>query len=101
MASDLGLLERGRGELPGALAALLFRFDPIQIAYQTNADEYQPEAANILTRLNLCHNVGDVCQVVYEELVRSFGVEAVGSAEDYEPIARETWALWQKFGAAS
>ena len=83
-----------------ALAALLFRFDPIQIAYQTNADEYEPEAANILTRLSLCHDVGDVWEVVYEELVRSFGAEAVGPTEDYGPIAKETWALWQRFGGA-
>lgn len=85
-----------RAAVPEALAALLYRYDPIQIAYQTNADEYQPEAANILTRLGACRGPDDVCQVVYEELVRSFGIEAVGSPEEHRQLAQEAWALWQR-----
>lgn len=82
--------------VPEALTALLYRHDPVQIAYQTNADEYQPEAAHILTRLQACQSPADVCQVVHQELVRSFGVEAVGAADQYQQLAQETWALWQE-----
>lgn len=97
---DSGLAPVGCGpaDLPGALAALLFRHDPIQIVYDTNADEYQPEAAHILTRLNTCHCAEEACRVVHEELVRSFGTEAVGSADEYGQIAREAWELWRNSG---
>lgn len=97
----LASLDCGREDLSGALTAVLFRHDPIQIAYATNADEYRPEAAHILTRLNSCRNPAEVCLAIHEELVRSFGAEAVGAAEGYSQIAHETWALWQSRGQAA
>jgi hypothetical protein len=97
MDSELGSLAYAQVQLPEALAALLFRHDPIQICYQTNPDEYQPEAVHILARLSACDNAGDVSRVVYEELVRSFGTEAVGSIEEYDQMASEAWELWRKF----
>jgi hypothetical protein len=33
--------------------------------------------------------------VVYEELVRSFGSEAAGAAEEYGQLAQEAWVLCQ------
>ncbi len=83
-----------RVQLADALTALLFRYDPIHIGYQTNSDEYEPEALHILGRLGKCHDALDVCRVIYEELVRSFGSEAVGSTSDYEQIAGDAWQLW-------
>jgi hypothetical protein len=97
MNSQLGSFACEQADLPQALAALLFRHDPIQICYQTNADEYQAEAVHILSRLSACDNAGDVSKVVYEELVRSFGTEAVGSIEEYDQMASEAWELWRKF----
>jgi hypothetical protein len=98
MDSKFGSLACEHVELPGALAALLFRHDPIQICYQTNPEEYQPEAVHILSRLGACDNARDVSRVVYEELVRSFGIEAVGSIEEYDQVASEAWELWRRFG---
>ena len=85
--------------LTAQLTALLFRHDPVHITYETNWDEYAPEALNIRTRLNSCLDFDDVCRVVYEELVRSFGAEAIGPLQESEPIAAEAWALWRKAGA--
>ena len=81
------------------LTALLFRHDPVQIGYETNCEEYAPEALSICARLNTCSGSNDVCRVVYEELVRSFGPEAVGSLQEYKELAAETWALWHRLGA--
>lgn len=82
-------------ELGRALAALLFRHDPIHISYEENCQEYAPEAARILARLGDCCTCDDACVVIYQELVRSFGAEAVGAMKDQEQLAGETWALWQ------
>ena len=84
-------------ELRSALVGLLFRYDPIQISYGTNCEEYAPEAENIVARLGLCYSAEDVCVVVFEELVRSFGTEAVGAIKEYERVAVEVWELWQGF----
>ena len=81
-------------ELRGGLVALLFRHDPIHIGYETNCQDYEPEALRILARLSGCVSAEDVCQLVYRELVHSFGAEAVGSHEQYQQLAFEAWELW-------
>jgi hypothetical protein len=86
------------GELFADTAALLFRLDPIGINYDTNTDEYEPEAGTILPRLKNCQSEGDVCRVVHEEFRCWFGIDA-GTQKKYEPIAAEIWKLWQKFNA--
>jgi hypothetical protein len=81
---------------PGlAIAALLYRHDPIGIAFAEygNDDEYEPEARTIEPRLSSCKSVQDVVQVVHEEFVHGFGPETAGPQSDYAAIAKETWAL--------
>jgi len=84
------------GDMFDSVAALLFRHDPIGIAFENeNRDEYEPEAGTILLRLRDCASASDVLRVVHEEFCRWFGSETAGSAGRYTQIADKTWQLWQ------
>jgi len=89
-------LKKQYGELFDAVSALLFRYDPISINFETNTDEYDPEAGTILPRLRNCETATDVQQVVHEEFVRWFGCDNAGPKEHYSRIAEEIWQLWNK-----
>jgi hypothetical protein len=84
------------GELLDATAALLYRHDPVGIAFDNpNADEYAPEAETILPRLAGCNSTDDLLQVVHEEFSRWFGADTAGPRESYNEIASELWQLWR------
>jgi len=73
-----------------SVAALLFRHDPIGIAFDNpNTDEYEPETGTILPRLRGCESASDVRRVVHEEFVRWFGAGTAGPEERYSEIASE------------
>lgn len=75
------------------LSALLFRHDPICLNFETNTDEYDPEAETILPRLLECHSEQGVLTVVHEEFNRWFA-DSAGSKERYTNIAAEIWERW-------
>jgi hypothetical protein len=85
------------GKLFDSVAALLFRKDPIGINFETNTDEYEPEAETILPRLRTCQSADDVRHVVHQEFVRWFGPDTAGPQEHYAEIANEVFRLWQEF----
>lgn len=90
------------GRLFDSVAALLFRHDPIGIAFENeNTDEYEPETGTILPRLRSCQSASDVRRVVHEEFVRWFGAGNAGPEERYSEIASEIWQLWHPPDAAS
>jgi hypothetical protein len=83
------------GQLFAAVSELLFRRDPIGIAFDNeNTDEYDPETGSILPRLGTCECSADVLRVVHEEFCRWFGSETAGPAEQYAQIADDVWQLW-------
>jgi hypothetical protein len=84
------------GKLFDSVASLLFRHDPIGICFDTNTDEYQPEAETILPLLRNCRTVDDVLRVVHSEFVRWFDTDTAGPQEHYKSIASEIWQLWQE-----
>lgn len=87
------------GELFDALSALLFRHDPIGIAFDNeNTDEYDPETGTILPRLRNCASSSDVQRVVHEEFVRWFDAGNAGPEERYTLIASEIWELYLSRG---
>jgi hypothetical protein len=87
------------GELFDAVSALLFRHDPIGIAFDNeNADEYDLETGTILPRLRNCKSVGDVQRVVHEEFVRWFDAGNAGPEQRYALIASEIWELCRSGG---
>jgi len=74
---------------------LLFRHDPIGINFETNTDEYEPEARTIVPRLHEAADEQDVLRIVHEEFVHWFG-ETAGPGERYRQIASEIWQLWNR-----
>ena len=86
------------GDLFDSVAKLLFRHDPIGIAFENpNTDEYEPEAGTILPRLQTCESASDVNRVVHQEFVRWFDEGNAGPEEGYAQIASEIWELWQPY----
>src|SRR5487761_178959 len=84
------------GKLFDSMAAILYRHDPIGIAFENpNTDEYEPEAETILPKLRSCHSEDDVLQAVHAEFVRWFGSATAGPSEHYKKIASEVWQLWR------
>lgn len=73
---------------------LLFRHDPAGINFETNTDEYEPEARTILPRLRGASSVKDVQRIVHEEFVRWFDPQTAGQRSRYLAIAGELWELW-------
>lgn len=89
---------RHRGELVNQygpafynLSNLLFAEDPMGINFESNTDEYEPEARTILPRLNDCRSVDDVRRIVHEEFARWFAPARVGSPEKYHSVATRIW----------
>jgi hypothetical protein len=79
--------------LVGDVEALLYRHDPIGIAFGDNPDEYSPEAGSIVPRLRDVTGVDDVRRVVHEEFVHWFDADTAGPAAGYQAIAEGLWAL--------
>lgn len=92
MTVDRDLVRAEYGALFDEVVALLFRYDPIGINFGVNSDEYEPEAASILPRLEEAGTAEDLRRIVHEEFIRWFGMSA-GPESDYADIARELWVL--------
>ena len=75
------------------VSVLLFSHDPIGINFDTNTDEYDPEARTILPRLSHCQSEADVLRFVIEEFRRWFGDDIREDKVSYQPIAAEIWQL--------
>lgn len=94
------------GELFDEVEQILFRHDPIGIAFTdhdsvaVNPDEYAPEVETILPRLESARTESDLTDIVYEEFLGWFGdAEIVGPKEQYQAIAADIWATWLRFDA--
>ena len=82
------------------LEALLYRHDPVGIAFGDNPDEYRPEASNIAARLDRAGCVDDVRSLVREEFARWFGEDPARDADRFDGIAHEVWALRREHSSA-
>src|SRR3954447_19041813 len=86
-----------RSAVPDQLAteveALLYRHDPVGIAFGDNPDEYRPEASSIAGRLHRAGSVDDVRTLVRGALARWVGGGRPGDTERFDGIARDLWAL--------
>jgi hypothetical protein len=80
------------GPLYDELFRVLLEEDPMGlIEIGAPKDEYTPEVATILPRLENCHSKVDVRQVAYEEFVYWFSDD--GPIERYDRIAERIWEL--------
>ena len=53
-----------------SISEALFKADPIGINFDTNTDEYEPEAGTIIPHLRSATSEADVQSIVYEEFCR-------------------------------
>jgi hypothetical protein len=99
--TELRRLLAGREQVVDEIVHLLFERDPIGINFESNTDEYEPEAETITLRLQASATVDDVIRIVHEEFVHWFGAETAGPQARYKAIAGAIWNLWQRFRAES
>lgn len=73
---------------------LLFERDPMGLNFETNTDEYRPEAETIALRFLEDEPTGDPALVAYEEFASWFGEGTCGPRATYERIGPELWSIW-------
>lgn len=83
-------------EIFKAVSDILFKHDPIGINFETNTDEYDPEAGTVISRLPLANNEVDVLDILHQEFVVWFGVDTAGDRDRYVGIANDIWKLWRE-----
>jgi hypothetical protein len=84
----------GHEDLTSRVEALLFYHDPVRINFETNTDEYRPEAETIVLRLGGATDERSVVKIVHEEFARWFGASTAGPLESYGAVAADLWLLW-------
>jgi hypothetical protein len=97
MKSDEPRIGTADADLLAEIAAVLFRHDPIGLAFGENHDEYHPEASTIIPHLESCRSAEDVRRLVHREFVRWFDGETAGPEGGYEGISHEIWAVWNRY----
>jgi len=90
-------------DLVDAISAILFRHDPMSMDYETNTDEYDPEAETIVLRLMDHDRFPEdlVRSIVHQELCRWFSVAQAGPSGRYEQISNEVVSLIEETQAGS
>jgi hypothetical protein len=79
------------------ILSILFRHDPIGINFETNVDEYEPEVDTILPRLKEARSPDELRRIIHEEFLHWFnGEDTAGPETNYDKIAREVWAAYQR-----
>lgn len=91
------VLKQQWGALFTTVAAILFELDPMGINFESNTDEYEPEAGTIIPRLAQASNPQDVETIVHEEFCRWFGVDEAGTRASYAMVAARIWDAWSRF----
>ena len=64
----------------------------MDIDYGINPDEYEPEAATIVARLDSAGSVHDIETIVHEEFCRWFGRGTAGPKSKYVDAAARVWS---------
>lgn len=95
MSSERERIKNEYGSLYFKIRDILFKYDPMEINFEDNTDEYEPEVDTIVVRLNEAGSEDKVLDIVYEELCKWFSITMVGERETpvYRNIAREIWSL--------
>jgi len=78
------------------ISAILLKYDPMQIGAVAETDEYDLEAATILSRIKEVHTKEELSDIVYEEFQSWYGREEVGDKETYVQMADEIWEVWHR-----
>jgi len=82
------------------ISAILLKYDPMDVgAAIIEDDEYDLEAATILSRIKEVHSKEELTDIVYEEFQSWYGKDAVGERELYEKMAAEIWETWHRYNS--
>ena len=92
-------LRKTHGELLAAVARILFEEDPMGVNYDTNTDEYEPEAGTVIPRLKECRSATDVARIVHQECARWFAPGGAGPESKYARVGERIWDVWHNHGA--
>ena len=78
--------------LVAGISSILFRMDPVGIAFENpHRDEYASEAAMIARFLPNAKDSGDLEMAVREVFLRQFGEPLPGPVTQYREVALEIW----------
>ncbi len=78
------------------ISAIILKYDPMHIGTAVESDEYDLEAATILSRIKEVHSKDELADIVYEEFQSWYGKDAVGEKEQYVKMADEIWETWHR-----
>ncbi len=77
------------------ILVILAKHDPVGIIFESNYDEYEPEAKSIIERIPEMIDESSVQKIVHEEFVRWFDNDVAGSIDKYSQVASDIWKLIQ------
>ncbi len=79
------------------ISAILLKYDPMDVGAAVDSDEYDLEAATILSRIKEVHSKEELTDIVFEEFESWYGKNAVGERQKYEQMAAEIWETWHRY----
>lgn len=85
------------GMLFSAISHLIFKLDPISINFGSNWDEYDPEAHDIVGRLQSNPDCKSTQIICYEVFCKWFDRSLAGKPEDYVEMGRLIDQEWNRF----
>jgi len=100
MSTQVEIVRQQYPTLFAQLSQLLFTADPVHISSAGFPDEYEPEVATILPRLEHAQRESDVLDIIHEEFVRWFDASVAGPKEKYTDLATQVWSTWTEAKAA-
>lgn len=84
-------LRRKYASLYEEVESILFRHDPVEIAFEDNTDEYDPEVSTILPRAYPAETRDEVLTIVRDEFLRWFAPQRIFRQGSFEQIADEVF----------
>lgn len=77
------------------IIVILAKHDPVGVIFESNRDEYEPEAKSIIKRIPEMVDESSVQKIVHEEFVRWFDNDIAGSIDKYSRVASDIWQYIQ------
>ena len=85
-------------DLISKISNIIFKYDPIEINFGHNNDEYDPEAESIVSKLKTVTSKEETINMVYEVFLHFFSdsVEIIGEKNSklYLDMTTEIWNIW-------
>ena len=73
-------------------------YDPIGIAPDLPKDEYDPEAAMIIARVDEANSPEQLAEIMHQVFVHQFDDEMAGPVSRYLDVAYKLWQECERYG---